>query len=595
MNRYLPCFVMASAIMSPLTGLCAEQNAGSAEDGEWLMPGKDHAGTRFSGLNQINTRNAKLLQVAWEFSTGVLNGHEAAPLVVKDVMYVVTPYPNVLYALDLRKQGAIKWAYKPRPEAAAKGVACCDVVNRGGVYADGKIVFNTLDNRTVAVDADSGKEVWKTRLGEINRGETMTMAPLVVKDKVLVGNSGGEMGVRGWVTALSLQTGKVLWRAYSTGPDHDVLIGQDFKSPYAKGHDLGATTWPSESAWRIGGGTVWGWLTYDPEANLFYYGTSNAGPWNAEQRPGDNKWTSSVFARNPDDGSAQWAYQWNPHDLYDYDGINENILLNLTIDGRERKVFVHPDRNGYMYVLDRLSGEIISAQPFVPTNAVKRVDLKTGLPEMAPEKAPKVGRVVSDICPAPPGGKDWQPIAYSPRTGLVYVPHNNLCFDIKTVETGYIAGTPYVGAEVAMKAGPGGNRGGFMAWDPVRAKKVWNIEEPFPAWSGAVVTAGDVAFYGTMDRWFKCVNARTGEELWKFRVGSGIIGQPITYKGPDGQQYVAILSGVGGWSGAVVSGQLDTRVPYGALGFVGAMQDLPQNTTAGGTLHVFSLPKLAAK
>ena len=562
----------------------------SQDDSQWIMAAKNYANTRFSGLDQINAGNVKDLRVAWTFSTGLKSGHEAAPLVVKDTMYVVTPWPNTLYALDLKQDGAIKWVYQSKPARAAQGVACCDVVNRGAAYADGKIFYNTLDNHTVAVDAETGKEVWKTKLGEITQGQTITMAPIVVNGKVLVGNSGGEMGVRGWLTALDAGSGRIAWRAYSTGPDQDVRIGPDFKPPYVKGENLGATTWPNEEAWQVGGGTVWGWISYDPEANLIYYGTSNAGPWNAAQRPGENKWTSSVFARNPDTGMARWAYQWNPHDLYDYDGTNENVLLDLTIQGQNRKVFVHPDRNGYMYVMDRLSGEIISAEPFVHTNTVKRVDLRTGQPEMNEEKQPQVGRFVNDICPAPPGGKDWQPMAYSPRTGFLYVPHNNLCFDIKTVEVGYIAGTPYVGAEVIMKAGPGGHRGFFTAWDPVRNRKVWEIKEEFPAWSGALVTAGDIAFYGTMDRWFKAVDAKTGKELWKFRTGSGVIGQPITYRGPDGRQYVAVMDGVGGWSGAVVSGQLDPNVPYGALGFVGAMQDLPKVTGPGGTLYVFALP-----
>jgi len=562
----------------------------SQDDSQWIMPAKNYAGTRFSGLDQINAGNVKDLRVAWTFSTGLKNGHEAAPLVVKDTMYIVTPWPNYLYALDLKQDGALKWVYKPEPSRAAQGVACCDVVNRGAAYADGKIFYNTLDNHAVAVNAQTGKEVWKTKLGEITKGETITMAPIVVNGKVLVGNSGGEMGVRGWLTALDAGTGRIAWRAYSTGPDKDVLIGSDFKPPYVSGRDLGATTWPSEAAWQIGGGTVWGWITYDPEANLIYYGTSNAGPWNANQRPGDNKWTSSVFARNPDTGMARWAYQWNPHDLYDYDGTNENVLLDLNINGQNRKVLAHPDRNGYMYVMDRLSGEIISVQPFVPTNAVKRIDLKTGQPEMNEAKHPQVGRFVNDICPAPPGGKDWQPMAYSPRTGFLYVPHNNLCFDIKTTEVGYIAGTPYVGAEVSMKAGPGGNRGFFTAWDPVQNKKVWEIKEEFPAWSGALVTAGDVAFYGTMDRWFKAVDAKTGQLLWKFRTGSGVISQPVAYRGPDGKQYIAVMDGVGGWSGAVVAGQLDPKIPYGALGFVGAMQDLPKVTGEGGTLYVFALP-----
>jgi PQQ-dependent dehydrogenase (methanol/ethanol family) len=563
-----------------------------SDDNQWVMPAKDYASTRYSGLHQITTDNVKQLQPAWTFATGVLRGQEAAPLVVNNTMYIVTPYPNILYALDLTQPGTpMRWSYKPKPVASAQGVACCDVVNRGAAYANGKIFYNTLDAHTVAVAAQTGQEVWKAKLGEINRGETMTMAPLVVKDKVLVGNSGGEFGVRGWLTALDANTGKIAWRAYSTGPDSDVLIGPTFKPFYAqdRGKDLGVSTWPPE-AWRIGGGTVWGWISYDPELNLIYYGTGNPGPWNPDQRPGDNKWTSAIFARNPDNGQALWAYQWSPHDVHDYDGINEQILLDLPIHGQTRKVLVRPERNGYVYVLDRATGEVLSAKPFVYITSSTGVDLKTGRPTGEEAKRPELGKVVRDICPAPPGGKDWQPSAFSPRTGLLYIPHNNLCFDSESVEANYIAGTPFVGMNVKMYAGPGGHRGEFSAWDPVAEKKVWSIQERFPVWSGAVVTAGDVVFYGTMDGWFKAAHARTGEVLWQFKVDSGIIGQPITYRGPDGKQYVAILSGVGGWSGAIVSGDLDARDGTGALGFVNAMTDLPQYTNKGGTLYVFTLP-----
>ena len=288
---------------------------------------------------------------------------------------------------------------------------------------------------------------------------------------------------------------------------------------------------------------------------------------------------------------ARWAYQWGPHDLYDYDGINENILIDLELDGEQRQVLVRPERNGHMYVLDRATGEVLSAEPYEYITVTRGIDLETGRPVEVPEKEPRENEVMREICPSAPGAKDWQPSAYSPRTGLLYVPHQHLCMDMKVVETSYIAGTPFVGAEVEMYAGPGGHRGEYMAWDPVRGEKTWAIEEEFPVWSGTVVTAGDVAFYGTMDRWFKAVDARSGELLWQFRTGSGIIGQPITYLGPDGRQYVAILAGVGGWAGAVVSGNLDPTVPFGALGFVGAMQDLPQYTAPGGTLYVFALPQ----
>ncbi|HEX3554111.1 MAG TPA: PQQ-binding-like beta-propeller repeat protein, partial [Thermoanaerobaculia bacterium] len=424
-----------------------------------------------------------------------------------------------------------------------------------------------------------------------NRGETITMAPIVAHGKVIVGDSGGEFGVRGWVQALDVATGKPMWKAFSTGPDKDVLIGADFHPYYAqdRGKDLGVTTWPSE-AWKIGGGTMWGWISYDPDLNLIYHGTANPGPWNPDIRPGDNKWTAGIFARDADTGEARWFYQWTPHDLHDYDGINENLLLDLDLHGQRRKVLVRPERNGYVYVLDRVTGEVLSANPFVHVTSSQGVDLKTGRLIEAADKQTGFGHIVRDVCPAAPGAKDWQPSAFSPRTGLVYMPHNNLCMDEEGVEANYIAGTPFVGANVRMYAGPGGNRGAFTAWDPAAGHAVWSVPEPFPAWSGALVTAGDVVFYGTMEGWFKALDAHTGKELWKFKTGSGIIGQPITYKGPDGKQYVAILSGVGGWSGAIVAGGLDPRDGTAALGFVNAMRDLPKKTTPGGMLYVFALP-----
>jgi lanthanide-dependent methanol dehydrogenase len=427
-------------------------------------------------------------------------------------------------------------------------------------------------------------------VGEINIGETVTMAPLVVRGKVLVGNSGGEFGVRGWLTALNESDGKIAWRAYSTGPDADCLIGSNYKPFYEqdRGKDLGVATWPPNQ-WQVGGGTVWGWISYDPESNLIFYGTANAGVWNADMRPGDNKWTCGVFARSPDTGEARWFYQYSPHGGFDHDGVNENVLVDLTLGGKPRKVMLHADRNGYMYVLDRQTGEVLSADAFVRVNAFKGVDLKSGRLLVNMEKHPQQGKVVHDISPVSPGGKDWQPMAYSPRTGWLYIPHQNLAMDFEAVEANYIAGTPFVGANVKMYAGPGGNRGVFSAWDPVARKEVWSIKENFPVWSGALVTAGDVVFYGTLDGWFKAVHARTGAVLWQFQTGSGIIGQPVTYLGPDKKQYIAVLSGVGGWAGAIVSGDLDSRDATAALGFVGAVKDLPQNTAKGGMLYVFTL------
>ena len=563
-----------------------------ADDGQWVRPAKDYASTRYSTLNEITTQNANGLKVAFTFSTGLTHGHEAAPLVVNNTMYIVTPWPNKLYALDLTKPGAPqRWVYEPKPTPASQGVACCDVVNRGASYDNGRIFFNTLDNQTVAVDANTGKEIWKTRLGDINKGETITMAPLVAKGKVLVGNSGGEMGVRGWLTALDAKTGKIAWRAYATGPDKEVLIGSRFHPYYEKdrGTDLGVKTWPPD-AWKIGGGGAWGWISFDPETNLIFYGTANPGPWDAEARPGDNKWTAGLFARDIDSGEAVWFYQMSPHDLYDYDGVNENILLDLPIQGSNRKVLVHPDRNGYVYVIDRTTGQVLSASVFAPITTSTKVDLVTGQLLYNKDKQTEEGKVVRNVCPTAPGAKDWQPSSFSAQTGLLYIPQNNLCMDVEDLQTNYIAGTPYVGANVRMYPAAGGYGGAFTAWDPVQGKIVWSIPDQFPVWSGALSTAGGVVFYGTLDGWFRAVDAKNGKELWKFKTGSGIVGQPITYRGADGKQYVAILSGVGGWAGAIVSGGLDPRDKSAALGFAGAVKELPKYTTQGGTLYVFSLP-----
>jgi PQQ-dependent dehydrogenase (methanol/ethanol family) len=567
-------------------------SAAPAEDGNWTMPAKNYASTRFSGLDEITRDNVKDLKVAFTFSMGVLRGQESAPLVVSDTMYVVAPFPNVLYALDLSKPGApMKWKYEPKPIASAQGVACCDYVNRGPTYADGKLFITTLDAQVASVDAATGKEVWKVRLGDINKGETMTMAPLVVKGKVLVGISGGEMGIHGWLTGLDEATGKIAWRAYSTGPDKDVLIGPDFKPFYKmdQGKDLGVSTWPPD-AWKIGGGPVWGWISYDPDLDLIYYGTGNPGPWNADQRPGDNKWTNTIFARDPATGQAKWAYQLTPHDLADYDGVNENILLDMTVNGQARKTLVRPERNGYIYVIDRTTGEVLSADPYVHINTTKGVDLKTGRLIFNDAKHPSVGKVVRDICPGSPGAKDWNPSSYSPLTGLLYIPHINMCMDWESVEVNYIAGTPYVGANVRMYGGEGNYRGELTAWDPVARKPAWDVNENFPLWSATATTAGNLVFYGTLDGWFKARDAESGELLWQTKLGSGIVGQPTIYRGPDGHEYVAILSGVGGWAGALVAGDLDPRDETAALGFANAVRDLPEHTTKGGTLYVFSLP-----
>ena len=348
--------------------------AATDADKQWTMPNKNQSATRYSAVSEINTENVKNLKVAWSFSTGVLSGHEGEPLVVGSTMYVHTPFPNIVYALDLSKEGApIKWKYAPKQDAAVIPIACCDTVNRGVTYDNGKIFFNQLDTNTVALDAETGKELWKVKQGDYKQGQTVTSAPMVIRDKVISGISGGEFGVRGFVTANDVNTGKQIWRMYSTGPEAEV------------GFPGSVETWKGEE-WKRGGGTTWGWYSYDPELDLFYYGTGNPGSWNPDQRPGDNKYSMTIFARNPDTGKAAWAYQKTPHDAWDYDGINENVLVDINLNGQMRKVLVNFDRNGFSYVLDRKTGELLQANPFVHVNWAKGVDLKTGKPIEDPEK-----------------------------------------------------------------------------------------------------------------------------------------------------------------------------------------------------------------
>jgi lanthanide-dependent methanol dehydrogenase len=569
----------------------APGQAAASDDGQWTMPSKDYAATRYSGLADITRQNARSLHPVWTFSTGVLGGHEGQPLVVGDTMYVVTPWPNVLYAFDLTREGyPLRWKYRPEVSANAIGVSCCDTVNRGPFYADGKIVYNLLDGHTVAVDAHSGRELWKTQVADVGEGETVTMAPLVIKNRVIVGASGGEFGIYGWIKGLDLATGQTVWSARNLGPDGDMRARPDtFRPPYDQGADLGARSWANDS-WRTGGAPVWGWLSYDPDLDLIYYGTGNASPYNPEQRLGDNKWSASVLARRPGDGTLVWAYQFTPHDNWDYDATGAMILADLTIAGRPVKALVHFDKNGFAYTLDRASGRLLLARAFAPVNWARAVDLNTGRPQLEPSKQTGASRGnVKGICPSLEGGASpASPAAYSPRTHLFYTSTNNLCMDYAASHATHLKGTPYVSVNSPYSAGPGGYLGTFMAWDAATGRKVWENREPYPTWSGALVTAGDVAFYGTLDGWFKSVDARTGAVLSKFKVGSGVVGNPITYRAPDGRQYVAVYAGFGGdW--ALLSGDTRSDDPTDVRAPADFLPDIARHTSQGGIIWIFSL------
>ncbi|RAI56115.1 methanol/ethanol family PQQ-dependent dehydrogenase [Roseicella frigidaeris] len=562
---------------------------------QWAMANGNYASWRYSSLNQITRENVGQLRPTWQFSTGVLRGHEGGPLVIGDVMFIHTPFPNRVFALDLNNPGRVIWRYEPTQDPSVIGVMCCDTVNRGPAYADGKIILSQADTTLVALDAKTGKEVWKIKNGDPAKGETSTMSPLVVGDKVLVGISGGEFGVRAHVTAYGLKDGKQIWRAYSVGPDSDILFDPQKTTDMGKpvGANSSLKTWEGDQ-WKIGGGGTWGWISYDPELNLVYYGSGNPGTWNPAQRPGDNKWSMTIFARDANTGMARWVYQMTPHDEWDYDGVNEMILAdNIQVgDKRVAKALVHMDRNGFAYTLNRENGDLLVAQKYDPAvNWASHVDMETGRPQVVREFSTAAGGEdtnTQNICPAALGSKDQQPAAYSPKTGMFYVPTNHVCMDYEPFRVSYTAGQPYVGATLSMFPPKGSdNMGNFIAWDAGKGKILWSKPERFSVWSGALATAGDVVFYGTLEGYLKAVDVKDGKELFSYRTPSGIIGNVNTFT-HKGKQYIAVLSGVGGWAGIGMAAGLGGDSD--GLGAVGAYKALSDYTQLGGVLTVFALP-----
>ena len=576
---------------------------------QWVMPTGNYANQRYSTLDQINKDNVKDMVPAWTFSTGVLRGHEGNPLVVGDTMYVHTPFPNIVYALDLKNDGMIKWKYEPKQDPNVIPVMCCDTVNRGVAYAPadgdrpGLIILDQADTTLVALNADTGEQVWSVQNGDPSKGETGTAAPYVIKDKVLVGISGGEFGVRGRMTAYNLKDGSEAWKAWSTGPDKDMLIDPQKTTELGKpvGEDSSLKTWQGDQ-WKIGGGTTWGWISYDPDLNMVYYGTGNPSTWNPSQRPGDNKWSMTINARDADTGEAKWLYQMTPHDEWDYDGVNEMILADVSVDGNDHKALVHFDRNGFAYTLDRKTGELLVAQKYDPAvNWASKVDMdkssKTyGRPLVDDKYSTEANGEdtnTTGICPAALGTKDEQPAAYSPDTKLFYVPTNHVCMDYEPFRVAYTAGQPYVGATLSMYPAPNshGGMGNFIAWDAGKGEIVWSLPEQFSVWSGALATKGGIVFYGTLEGYLKAVDAKTGDELYKFKTPSGIIGNVMAYQ-HDGKEYIGVLSGVGGWAGIGLAAGLTD--PNAGLGAVGGYAALSKYTALGGQLTVFTVPDQTA-
>ncbi|WP_024278268.1 MULTISPECIES: methanol/ethanol family PQQ-dependent dehydrogenase [unclassified Xanthobacter] len=570
-------------------------------DDNWPMTGKNYDANNYSPQKQINKANVKQLRPAWSFSTGVLSGHEGTPLVVNNVMYIHSPYPNTTFAVGLDDPGHILWQHKPKQNPTARAVACCDVVNRGLAYwpGDGKtpalILKTQLDGHIVALNAETGAEFWKLENSDIKVGSTLTIAPYVVKDTVLVGSSGAELGVRGYVTAYDVKTGAQKWRAYATGPDEQVKLADDFNkaNPQYGQKGLGTGTWEGD-AWKIGGGTNWGWYAFDPGTNMIYYGSGNPAPWNETMRPGDNKWTMTIWGRDIDTGEAHFGYQKTPHDEWDYAGVNVMMLSEQKDKaGKMRKLLTHPDRNGIVYTLDRTDGSLVSADKIDDTvNWVKQVDLKTGLPQRDPEYATRMDHKGRDICPSAMGYHNQGHDSYDPERQSFFMGINHICMDWEPFMLPYRAGQFFVGATLWMYPGPKGNKqtyeglGQVKAYDAINNKYKWEVMERFAAWGGTLATAGGVMFYGTLDGFIKARDSDTGELLWKFKLPSGVIGHPMTYT-HKGVQYVAIYYGVGGWPG--VGLVFDLNDPTAGLGSVGAFKQLQNYTQMGGGVMVFSL------
>ncbi|GAC1330738.1 MAG: methanol/ethanol family PQQ-dependent dehydrogenase [Steroidobacteraceae bacterium] len=607
---------LATTCGTAMAATDTEQFQRFKDPNQWGAPAGDLNQTRYSSLKDINAGNVKGLNMVWAQSSGTLRGHEGQPLVIENVagkpmMFIESGWPNILQALDLSDPDhpVQVWHYTKtsgRDESAVPR-ACCDTVNRGMSYAEGKLVFGTLDGYVIALDATTGKELWVVKHAHPDKGETITPAPIIANDKVIIGFGGDEFAARGRMTAYNLADGKKVWECHSTGSDADVCLTKNTNKKHPEygtaGKDLGISTYVGDE-WKRGGGAAWGWYAYDPALHLVYYGTGNPGLWSPQFRCAepitqancnsgkfDNKWSMSIFARNVDTGEAEWVYQMTPFDQWDYDGINEVVLVDMDVDGKSRKTLVHFDRNGFAYVFDRTDGTLLRAHKYVTANWAEKVDMKTGRPVKVAEHSPlKVGEN-TQACPSAMGGKDQQPVAVDPSDAQnFYVPTNNWCMELEPQQRSHTTqGTVYVFANVYMYPEKPGVTGKFKKFNVVTGKTEWEIPDPFPNWGGALVTGGGLAFYGSLGGDFRAVDRATGKVLWSRKLGSGIIGNPITYS-VKGKQYVSVWSGIGGWIGLPVTAGLDLNDKFGAIGATAMtkaanLSSIPQ----GGTLYTFRL------
>jgi PQQ-dependent dehydrogenase (methanol/ethanol family) len=503
------------------------------------------------------------------------------------MLFVLIPFPHMLYAFDIRRSGfPLKWSYQPKPDGRAEGLACCDTLNAGPTTSGKDILITTLDGHVIALDAETGTRHWDVAPADLARGETLTAAPAVVGANVLVGDSGDDYGARGWIAALDAGTGHEVWRRFSTGRDLDVGIDAATRSTGA-GPDVGAHSWSNEG-WQHGGGEVSGPIVADSDGATIYHGAGHAAPWNPDQRLGDNRWTSSLFARDVKTGAVRWVDQLARHDDFALGSTGALLPVDRDWYGATRKLLIHPDRNGYLYVIDRTTGAVLSADAFTTVNETSGVDLTTGATIPIESRKARLGATTRDICPAWPGATVGG-AALSADANLVFIPVSKLCMDFEARNVSYISGTAFVGANMRAKRPSDGMGGALVAWDISAGKAAWSVAERFPV-SGGVLATNDLIFYGTLDGAFKALDAKSGRELWRFQASSGIIGQPIAFRGPDDRDYVAVLAGLGGPFGVVARNGIDRRDATAAHGMANALADLPEPIDPSGTLYVFGLP-----
>jgi alcohol dehydrogenase (cytochrome c) len=532
-------------------------------DANWPMYGRTYDNQRFSPLTQINDQNVSGLKLAWAFQVGALRSNEASPIVIDGTLYISSSSgPKGVFALD-GKTGALKWQFQPDIAQDVEPYVCCDVDSRGVSFASGKILFSQLDGFLSALDAQTGKLVWKSKVVDYKDGETNTSPPLIVKNRAIIGFSGGEYGARGAIQAYDIATGNQLWKTWT------------IPGPGEPGND----TWKGDS-WQHGGGTAWYVGSYDPKTNTVFYGTANPGPWNAAVRSTGtsdlgkltNAGSASTLAIDPDTGKIKWQIQSTPAETWDYDGVNELVLADVMINGQKTPIYMKADRNGFFFVANRETGKLLSAEPFVPVNWAKGFDLESVRPIEDPAKRPRLDYKATDICPSWVGGKNWQPTSFNPMTGLAYIPSNNTCQDMQLTDVAFRRGVFYLGNDFAVNPGHG-YLGRLLAINPATQKEAWHMDLQLPWNGGTMTTAGNLVFFGDIEGIFHALDAKTGKELWRMNLGSGIGAGPVTFA-VDGKQYVAILAG-------------RAAGPPTFMGEVG--KKIIAATPEGGTLFVFAL------